>query len=306
MKTILLVPDRPGWAFDHRARDMLALRWPGFELDIRYLRQVRKCDGRRYDLIYTMTLDGARILNREAGIPLARMAAGITSLRSLSRYRKGGDGELLPPFVQLVSRLRGINTASDEFVRLLEPHCRIYKTRVGVDTRRFRPAAGARGEADGPLRVGWVGRIDKPDYRRLKGYDLMADALKPLTARLDIRTFSEHYAPRAKMAAYYRSLDCFVCSSESEHIPLPVLEAAACGVPVIATRVGIVPELIRHAHNGLIVTRDSRAIRRAVRRLIKSPRERRRFGRRIRREVERRWSWERCQRDWIAFFKAII
>ena len=306
MKKILLVPDRPGWAFDHRARDMLALSWPGFELDIRYLRKVRKADKRKYDLIYPMTLDGARILHREAGIPLERMAAGITSLRSLNRYRTGENGKFRPSFLDLVKRLRGVNTASDEFVRLLRPYCRIYKTRVGVNIQNFQPGQKRRVEEGAPLRVGWVGRIDKPAYRRLKGYDLVVGGLEQMNARLDIRTFSEHYAPRAQMAAYYQSLDCFVCSSESEHIPLPVLEAAACGVPIIATRVGIVPELLRHEYNGLIVERDKRSIRRAVRRLIRSPRDRRRFGRRIRRAIERKWSWESCQREWLAFFKAIV
>ncbi|WZB73295.1 glycosyltransferase family 4 protein [Achromobacter xylosoxidans] len=44
------------------------------------------------------------------------------------------------------------------------------------------------------------------------------------------------------MPAYYNSLDLYVCPSAIEGTPNPVLEAMACGVPVISTDVGIVPK----------------------------------------------------------------
>jgi glycosyltransferase involved in cell wall biosynthesis len=50
--------------------------------------------------------------------------------------------------------------------------------------------------------------------------------------------------PHNKMVEYYSKIDVLVCSSKCEGTPNPVLEAMACGVPVISTKVGIVPEAL--------------------------------------------------------------
>jgi glycosyltransferase involved in cell wall biosynthesis len=44
------------------------------------------------------------------------------------------------------------------------------------------------------------------------------------------------------MPEYYSKIDVLVCASKIEGTPNPVLEAMACGVPVITTDVGIVPQ----------------------------------------------------------------
>ena len=45
------------------------------------------------------------------------------------------------------------------------------------------------------------------------------------------------------MPEYYNKIDLYICASLNEGTPNPVLEAMACGVPVISTDVGIVPEV---------------------------------------------------------------
>ena len=45
------------------------------------------------------------------------------------------------------------------------------------------------------------------------------------------------------MPEYYNGIDIYVCTSRTEGTPNTVLEAMACGVPVISTDVGIVPEV---------------------------------------------------------------
>jgi len=300
---VLLAPTAPGWAFDHRARDLLKVKFRHLRLDLKYLRQIRPEDLKHYDLIYPMTLEGAEILHRTASIPLNRMAAGVTSIRSVAKHMTG-SGKFKPEFLRFVKQLRGINTASNEIVALFASHVDIRKTRVGIDASVFRPPKRPR-SSKRPFTVGWVGRIDKPEHRKLKGYDIVLSAVKDLPVKLDIRTYKEHYVPRRKMVAFYQQLDCFVCSSASEHIPLPVLEAAACGVPIIATKVGIVPELIRHGENGLIVNRTPQAIRRRIQYLMNSPAERVKLGAKIRRTILKHWTWEHCKKDWEQFFLSI-
>lgn len=57
--------------------------------------------------------------------------------------------------------------------------------------------------------------------------------------------------------AFLQGLDIFVLSSLREGLPNSLLEAMACGLPVIATRVGGVPSLVQDAYNGLLIKPDS-------------------------------------------------
>ena len=56
---------------------------------------------------------------------------------------------------------------------------------------------------------------------------------------------------------YYQAMDAYCMTSEHEGFGLVVLEAMFYGLPVIATRVGAVPELIQHGRTGFIVTDDA-------------------------------------------------
>ena len=61
------------------------------------------------------------------------------------------------------------------------------------------------------------------------------------------------------VAPYLRSADLFVLPSVSEGFSLSILEALACGLPVIVTPVGAVNEVINHGQNGWIVDIDNLA-----------------------------------------------
>ena len=61
-------------------------------------------------------------------------------------------------------------------------------------------------------------------------------------------------------APYYAIADMFVMPSAYESFGLVFLEALACGVPVIATRVGVAPQVIRDGINGFLVERDPQEI----------------------------------------------
>lgn len=98
----------------------------------------------------------------------------------------------------------------------------------------------------------------------------------------------------------------YVCASAHEGAPLPVLEAAACGPPVISTAAGIVPELVRDGVNGLIVERNVEAISAALRRLRDDRDLLRRMGHESRRAAERDWTWAVRIGDYVRMFDAVI
>ena len=66
-------------------------------------------------------------------------------------------------------------------------------------------------------------------------------------------------------AAYLSAGDAYVCSSVIEGFGLAVAEAMLCGLPVIATRVGAIPEMVEHGISGLLVEpNDAAAIAAAL------------------------------------------
>lgn len=81
------------------------------------------------------------------------------------------------------------------------------------------------------------------------------------------------------MPTLYRSLDVLISSSYSEALPLAVMEAMACGLPVVATRVGGVPELVAHGSTGwLVEAGDFQGLASSAASLIEQPELRTRFS----------------------------
>jgi glycosyltransferase involved in cell wall biosynthesis len=82
----------------------------------------------------------------------------------------------------------------------------------------------------------------------------------------------------------------FVLPSRTEGISLTILEAMACGLPVVATRVGGTPEIVEHGTSGFLVPPGNPAVlARELLRLWKNPDEGRLLGQTARRRVESRF-----------------
>ena len=70
---------------------------------------------------------------------------------------------------------------------------------------------------------------------------------------------------------YLKAFDIFVLSSVKEGFPWTILEAMAAGVPVIATAVGVMPEIIENKINGILVeTRNPKQLSEAIKNLAEN------------------------------------
>jgi glycosyltransferase involved in cell wall biosynthesis len=99
---------------------------------------------------------------------------------------------------------------------------------------------------------------------------------------------------REDVPAILASSDLFVLPSRSEALPNAVLEAMAAGLPVIATRVGGMPEIVDHQRNGVLVAADdARALGFAMLDLIQWPEHAYALGARAREAVARDYSFDR-------------
>lgn len=91
--------------------------------------------------------------------------------------------------------------------------------------------------------------------------------LEALVARLGLGDHVLFVSPRlhAELRPWFCAADLFVLLTQSEGWPNVILESLACGVPVVATQVGGVPEIVRDGRDGLLVPYgDGDAVRGAV------------------------------------------
>ena len=90
----------------------------------------------------------------------------------------------------------------------------------------------------------------------LSGHGPEREALAELAARLGLSDRLIFAQRSPKVGAQYAALDVFVLPSDFEGFPLVIPEAMSMGVPIVATRVSGVPDVIQHGENGLLVERD--------------------------------------------------
>jgi len=112
------------------------------------------------------------------------------------------------------------------------------------------------------------------------------DDLVQLAGKLTREQVVERYA----RAAVYVQPSRVAADGDRDGIPNVLLEAMAMGLPVVATRVSGIPELVQHRHNGLLVEADDpAALADAVEQLADSPALGAQLGREARRTVTTRF-----------------
>ena len=124
----------------------------------------------------------------------------------------------------------------------------------------------------------------------------MGDRLRKQADELEIRNsvvFTGHIEERVFKDSY-GAADVFVLPSEYEAFGIVLLEAMACKVPCVATRVGGMPEVVRDGTDGLLVEyKDAKGLAKALIRLFSDFEERQRMGETGRERVRNEFTWSR-------------
>ncbi|MBY4898117.1 glycosyltransferase [Cupriavidus sp. AU9028] len=217
--------------------------------------------------------------------------------------------DLIAGYTVSSQRLHGIYSALPGYPAPTEV------TEDGVDLGLFRPQNLSRFDnvAARPLRVGWVGNSKwearTEDFKGL--HTLLKPALEELAAEgWNIMPLyadrQDGFIPHHLMPDYYAQIDVYVCPSKIEGTPNPVLEAMACGVPVISTDVGIVPQAFGPLQKEFMLPeRSKEALKVQLRKLLADPSCLRRLSDENLQSIQD-WSWEIKAQKFRHFFHAVL
>ncbi|MBW1778712.1 MAG: glycosyltransferase family 4 protein, partial [Deltaproteobacteria bacterium] len=331
-KKITLVADTPGWAYDNISRNIRKHLGDTFDIRIVHVVDYTDFDTAFLDLFCLNETDYIHFFWREylfamiKSISPKTLASHLPFECALDRFCEKiitlsiYDHLYLSP--QEIADRQGLFAITDAYSVCSKRLFSIYAERFdvppdvviedGVDPERFPPKRLERFlETDRELVVGWAGnsRWHFDDAGDPKGLHTI---LKPAIARLrqegisirgSFADVSESIRPRSEMPDFYNSLDVLVCASAMEGTPNPVLEAMACGVPIVSTDVGIVPQVFGPLQSRfLLPERSVEAMAEKLRELAKNrlllPELSRENLSRI-----REWTWAGHMTKWMLLFK---
>jgi len=112
---------------------------------------------------------------------------------------------------------------------------------------------------------------------------------------------------REDVSEIYRRLTLLLIPSRSEGLPNVALEAMGHGVPVVATSVGGIPELVTDGENGLLARPDNTGeLAQKVLSILKDPSLQRRLGQRARQQMASRFSLEIRVRALAGIYRRVL
>jgi glycosyltransferase involved in cell wall biosynthesis/protein-tyrosine-phosphatase len=130
--------------------------------------------------------------------------------------------------------------------------------------------------------------------------------LKTLASQLDIDWACRFLGARDDITDVMSAMDVFVLPSLSEGLPMAILEAMALAKPVVASKVGGLPEVIQHRHSGLLVApSDADALAAACLELAQDREWAARLGAEAKRAVEDEFSHQRSGQALVDLYRSI-
>ena len=306
-KKVLLIPNMPHWSVDKCAHDLVKYNKSNLQLDIVYYEEFLKNRHRyceEYDLLYPMVnLVFLEFLKRD--IPTDKMITAVLSFTSM------GKGKTLPPgydmkppggHIRQLKKALLVNTICKKFWYVLSEYLRVVDTKYTCDLELFYPDKKPR--TTDKLVVGWTGSLtNNGDVRGIE--DILEPAcreVKGIELKIQCVERNEWITDDDRMREYYNSLDLYVCASKNEGTPRSAMEAAACGVPVLSTDVGIMPEVIENGIHGYIIERSIPAFVEKLEYFAANRYALSEMGRRIRQRMEHDFNWRDIIWQWTDYF----
>jgi len=221
---------------------------------------------------------------------------------------------------RLLARFGPVIVPSEALRQFLVGHG-MAPARLRVVHTGIEPGPGKRSASSGPLRVATAANLEY-----WKGVDVLLDACRRVDGAVHVDVYGvgsererlERQAAGLGVDADFhgfvddfrsrlRTADVFVLPSRGDNFPVSVLEAMAEGVPVVATRVGGIPELVVDGETGVLVEPDdAAALGAALGRLAGDEALRTRFGDAGRSRVHEQFDPADAARRVVAVYEELL
>jgi|GEM_PF-852884 len=285
---VLAIYDIEGWAWWNRSQNIRRHLPAGITLEMRRMDQL--FDHRKYDFI--MIFD-PYLISLVQNVPPEKIIVGCSCPKYLEQT------------ISLVTSARcagGFLNNQEMFRQGTLEAPNIFCCQNGVDEELFRPTTEPPEE---PIAC-WVGNSNSVGE---KGLDLIREACQRSGVRLvtldreAFRDMESLLAQEQVRDQVYHKATFYICASVVEGTPNPALEALACGLPVISTRVGNMPEIIRDGYNGFLVDRSVEALTAAIG-LLKAG-NMRAMACNARQSILDGWTWQQQVAKYAAMFSTL-
>ena len=283
---VVLAPQAPDWSYDFTARALVRHLGERYDFAVAYGSEAVSLAERAdvvVDFWWRGHLEqhlGRRVLKQVSSHRWAQRAYGRHTPRTVTRKHLMRAGGVVVPSMRLHA--------------LFEPEL----TRdvwVTIAPKGFEPDAFFCGDdRRGDLHVGWAGNRRHPDKR----VALLREAWPDLVVTDRV--------PYGDMPRWYNSVDVITCASDAEGDPRPLIEGMACGCFPVTVDVGIVPELVHHGVNGLIVERSADAFADALAWCRENLAYVREAGRRNAEAMLRTRTWAACMPAWTEAIESTL
>ena len=186
-----------------------------------------------------------------------------TVCRMGGNYNFDGAGKLEPLLHEMAKCYCIVATNKKLYEIAKAVNENVYLIPNGLDLDEWKPISD---NVKRPFTVGFCGNIITPQYREYKGYDLVERACGNARVKLQTALYQDKQIPHDKMRElFYSQIDCIVHPTLGEGCSNTLMEAAACGIPIITTEVaGFHGELMKHGEDVLFCNRTINSIQKAV------------------------------------------
>ncbi len=269
------------------------------------------------------------------GIPVIHTTHSNEHLHSKQELtQEGAVPSYRKTFRRLAQYCHHIVTVNEKLETFLREDVKISQTPItavpnGIDPTQFHGKHDTRAleqelqwPEDEP-RLGVVGRLEpekghrylleamrdlsNPPQLLVVGDGSLRDELTTQTLKANMHNKVHFLGLRHDLPQLFSSFDIMVLPSLREGLPLVLLEAMASGVPIIATAVGSVPEVLQSSGAGVVVPPgDSTALKQAIESLLQSPETCEKMAQAGKRWATLHYSQEKMVQEYLAIINQCI
>ena len=215
-------------------------------------------------------------------IDLSKVAICINN----DKWKDDGAEKTVKNFYTDVKMLVGCNSKIVSEFSKYHPKVMRASQSINEDVFFYNRSSLSSGRTGPNFIMGWCGNYSN----KIKNVNLVKNWCYEAGVKLRIAKNLD----RKQLNIWYNSIDAVICASDSEGGPLMLLEAGACALPILTTRVGLANEIITNNYNGIFIDKDNKSDTiDKIKKISMDTEIRKSLGSNLRKEILKNWTYNK-------------